>query len=73
MPHLAGHLFISGYDNDIFTSPGDPLFWFHHAQVDRIWSIWQALDFKAREYAITGTLTLVNGKRASALMFLVNH
>ena len=73
MPHLAGHLFISGYDNDIFTSPGDPLFWFHHAQVDRIWSIWQALDFETREYAITGTLTLVNGKRIILLMLLLGY
>ena len=22
-------------------SPNDPAFWFHHAQVDRIWSLWQ--------------------------------
>ncbi|KAL4752251.1 hypothetical protein BDW72DRAFT_212133 [Aspergillus terricola var. indicus] len=59
-PHLAGHSFISGVDNDIFTSPGDPLFWFHHAQVDRIWSIWQGLDLETREYALDGTLTLLN-------------
>jgi len=58
--HLAGHSFISGVDNDLFTSPGDPLFWFHHAQVDRIYSIWQALDFSSREYALDGTLTLIN-------------
>ncbi|KAL4899888.1 hypothetical protein BDW74DRAFT_188771 [Aspergillus multicolor] len=59
-PHAAGHTFISGIDNDLFTSPGDPLFWFHHAQVDRIWSIWQALNFPEREYALDGTLTLLN-------------
>ncbi len=23
-------------------SPADPIFWMHHAQVDRIWSLWQA-------------------------------
>ncbi len=22
-------------------SPNDPAFWFHHAQIDRIWSLWQ--------------------------------
>lgn len=22
-------------------SPSDPAFWFHHAQVDRIWHLWQ--------------------------------
>jgi len=26
---------------DIMISPADPLFWLHHAQVDRIWSQWQ--------------------------------
>ncbi|KAI4192853.1 MAG: hypothetical protein LQ346_004119 [Caloplaca aetnensis] len=58
--HLAGHSFISGVDNDLFTSPGDPLFWFHHAQVDRIYSIWQALDFPSRQFALDGTLTLAD-------------
>ncbi|ORY16146.1 hypothetical protein BCR34DRAFT_557797 [Clohesyomyces aquaticus] len=59
-PHLAGHLFISGYDNDLYTSPQDPLFWFHHGQVDRMWSIWQGLDYATREYALDGTLTFGN-------------
>ncbi|KAF2792362.1 Di-copper centre-containing protein [Melanomma pulvis-pyrius CBS 109.77] len=59
-PHLAGHTFISAYDNDLFTSPGDPLFWFHHTQVDRIWTIWQGLDFSTREYALDGTITIIN-------------
>lgn len=63
-PHLAGHLFISAIDNDLFTSTNDPLFWFHHAQVDRLWSIWQALDFETRELAIAGTVTILNGKTA---------
>ena len=26
--------------NPVF-SPNDPLFWVHHAQVDRVWSRWQ--------------------------------
>ncbi|KAL2784991.1 hypothetical protein BJX66DRAFT_347789 [Aspergillus keveii] len=59
-PHAGGHTFISGIDNDLFTSPGDPLFWFHHAQVDRIWSIWQSRDLGTREFAIDGTQTLFN-------------
>ncbi|KAF2680037.1 Di-copper centre-containing protein [Lentithecium fluviatile CBS 122367] len=59
-PHLAGHLFVSGYDNDLYTSPQDPLFWFHHGQVDRMWSIWQGLDYSTREYALDGTLTFLN-------------
>ena len=27
--------------NDTFVSPADPLFWLHHAEVDRIWHQWQ--------------------------------
>jgi tyrosinase len=23
------------------ASPGDPLFWLHHANIDRIWAEWQ--------------------------------
>ena len=39
-PHNGGHRWIGG-DMDSMSSPRDPAFWFHHAQVDRIWSIWQ--------------------------------
>ncbi|KFY97323.1 hypothetical protein V500_02113 [Pseudogymnoascus sp. VKM F-4518 (FW-2643)] len=60
VPHTAGHLFISGYDNDLFTSPGDPLFYFHHAQVDRMWALWQGMDFATREFALDGTLTMLD-------------
>jgi tyrosinase len=33
---------------DFFSSPGDPLFWFHHGMVDRIWWIWQMQDPEKR-------------------------
>lgn len=26
---------------DTYSSPIDPLFWLHHAQLDRIWANWQ--------------------------------
>ena len=39
-PHNGGHRWIGG-DMATMSSPNDPAFWFHHAQVDRIWSIWQ--------------------------------
>ena len=56
----GGHSFISDVDNDLFTSPGDPLFWFHHAQVDRIWTIWQGQVLSTREAEIDGTITIAN-------------
>jgi tyrosinase len=32
---------VQGTMNDIMYSPADPIFWLHHAFVDRVWSIWQ--------------------------------
>jgi tyrosinase len=26
---------------NVMISPNDPAFWFHHAQVDRVWAKWQ--------------------------------
>ena len=39
--HDSGHVWVGG-DMNKGRSPTDPAFWFHHAQVDRIWSKWQA-------------------------------
>ena len=39
-PHGNGHNWIGG-DMRTMNSPRDPAFWFHHAQVDRIWYLWQ--------------------------------
>ena len=38
--HNAGHRFIGGHMGGAF-SPNDPIFWLHHANVDRIWAHWQ--------------------------------
>lgn len=38
--HNAGHRFIGGHMGGAF-SPNDPIFWLHHANVDRIWDAWQ--------------------------------
>jgi len=40
--HNSGH-YISGGDpgGDPMVSPGDPIFYFHHAMLDRLWWIWQ--------------------------------
>ncbi|AEO60765.1 tyrosinase-like protein [Thermothelomyces thermophilus ATCC 42464] len=43
-PHGGIHYTIGGDPGgDLFTSPGDPAFWVHHAQMDRVWATWQAL------------------------------
>ena len=39
-PHNSGHTWVGGAMATMH-SPADPAFWFHHAQVDRIWALWQ--------------------------------
>jgi len=43
--HTAGH-YIHAVDpgGDPNTSPGDPVFYFHHGAVDRLWWLWQMQD-----------------------------
>ncbi|KAG9093229.1 hypothetical protein FS749_014814 [Ceratobasidium sp. UAMH 11750] len=40
--HNGIHLTIGGDMSDPSPTPSDPLFWLHHAQLDRIWAKWQA-------------------------------
>ena len=40
-PHNRGHGWIGGDMGNPMISPNDPIFWMHHAQIDRIWSVWQ--------------------------------
>jgi tyrosinase len=46
---------------DIYASPGDPLFYLHHAQVDRLWWKWQKLNLKRRLKEIAGPDTQFAG------------
>jgi len=39
-PHNRGHMRIGGV-MQTEVSPADPMFWLHHANVDRIWALWQ--------------------------------
>jgi tyrosinase len=39
--HNHGHAWIGGIMNNTSTSPTDPIFWLHHAEVDRLWEIWR--------------------------------
>jgi tyrosinase len=33
---------------DPIASPGDPLFYLHHAWLDKLWADWQAMDLPRR-------------------------
>lgn len=48
---------------DLFTSPGDPVFYLHHTMIDRIWWMWQMQDPAERtsgSTAVGGTLAFLN-------------
>ncbi|KAF2743180.1 Di-copper centre-containing protein [Sporormia fimetaria CBS 119925] len=57
--HAAGHFAIGGDAGDLFSSPNDPVFFLHHAMVDRVWWIWQALHLDQAK-TIAGTITIDN-------------
>lgn len=60
--HSGGHLLIGDIAQDPYASPGDPVFYLHHAQVDRVWTIWQGLDPENRTTQVYGTGTAFNGE-----------
>lgn len=39
--HNFVHSWIGGRMNDILYSLTEPLFWLHHAEIDRLWNEWQ--------------------------------
>ena len=39
--HGDVHIAVGGTMNSS-SSPADPIFWLHHANVDRLWAVWQA-------------------------------
>jgi tyrosinase len=63
--HNAGHFQLGGIELDPFASPSDPMFWLHHAQIDRLWSIWQAMDPQGRLNQVWGTGTASNSESLS--------
>lgn len=40
--HDSVHVWVGGSMSAIPTAPADPMFWMHHANIDRLWSVWQA-------------------------------
>ena len=41
-PHGSVHGAVSGNMCCVLTAAQDPIFWVHHAQVDRLWNLWLA-------------------------------
>jgi tyrosinase len=42
--HNSGHVWVGGSMLLIPTAPADPVFWMHHAEIDRLWAEWQAAN-----------------------------
>lgn len=63
--HGGGH-YATGGDpgRDFYVSPGDPIFWSHHANIDRVWWMWQMLDPEERASTVVsdnGTSKAISG------------
>lgn len=41
--HNQVHVYVSGTMGSAY-SPADPVFWLHHAEIDRLWHIWQVAN-----------------------------
>jgi tyrosinase len=57
--HAAGHYAIGGDASDFYSSPNDPVFFMHHAMLDRVWWLWQAI-YPTQANTIAGTITLMD-------------
>jgi len=57
--HGVGHLAVGGDEADGYSSPADPIFFNHHANLDRLWAIWQELG-SGRKQQLFGTITSGN-------------
>ncbi|PSR84012.1 hypothetical protein BD289DRAFT_482993 [Coniella lustricola] len=58
--HAGGHFAMGGLGLDAYASAGDPAFWLHHAQIDRVWTIWQNQAPAQRTWQTAGTGTAFN-------------
>jgi tyrosinase len=47
-PHNAVHRGVGGLLGDPTTAAMDPIFWLHHASIDRTWEVWLSQDEPAR-------------------------
>ncbi len=59
-PHPGVHWAVGWGLEDQYASPGDPVFYLHHAMVDNTWTDWQAQDPENRQNALYGTNRTLN-------------
>ncbi|CUS06676.1 unnamed protein product [Tuber aestivum] len=56
--HGGGHYSIGGEAGDLYASPGEPVFYLHHANLDRIYWQWQSMNLPARLSDISGPIQM---------------
>lgn len=67
--HNQVHRWIGG-DMLAGTSPNDPVFWLHHANVDRLWWLWQTGTSPMRPYQPTAASGPVGQRVTDTMKFL---
>ncbi|EON97069.1 putative tyrosinase protein [Phaeoacremonium minimum UCRPA7] len=70
-PHAYTHNGIGAVMADVASSPGDPIFFMHHAFVDHNWRIWQNPDPDNRLYQINGYSTKTDPKQSLTLDYVL--
>ena len=58
--HNAVHRWVDG-SMQPGTSPNDPVFFFHHCNIDRLWSVWEQKNSGVASYLPDSTTTAANG------------
>jgi len=53
-----GYVFLGGHMTYLTTASYDPLFWLHHANVDRLFALWQGLNSEYGATAMPGNPTM---------------
>jgi len=71
--HAGGHFFIGGEAGNTLSSPGDPLFYLHHAMLDRVWWMWQRANPSHRLYQIAGFTTIENPVVPTTLDYVLDY
>ncbi|KAJ7088705.1 tyrosinase [Mycena epipterygia] len=55
--HDGGHNFVGGEMSDSYSSPGDPIFYLHHAFLDKLWWQWVGMNMSSRIEDMSGRST----------------
>jgi tyrosinase len=67
-PHDTVHVLVSGNMGDPRTAGLDPIFWLHHANIDRLWDVWLASG-RANPPDDAWRKNLINGQASPFVFF----